>query len=68
MDDLTTESSFDSQGMWVIDVLDLYSDMLSMGVCIPGWKTSGRLVQELNVCTVVYKALMPDISLILNFN
>ena len=29
--------------------------MLSMGVCTTRqWQTSGRLVQELNVCTVPY--------------
>ena len=51
--DLTTESSFDSQASWVIDVLCLYSNMLSLGVCTTRhWQTSGRLVQELNVCTV----------------
>ena len=31
MDDLTTELSFDSQAMWVIDVLDLLFDMLLNG-------------------------------------
>ena len=31
-----------------------YFDMLSMGVCTTShWQTSGRLVQELNVCTVL---------------
>ena len=35
------------------DVLSLFSDMLSMGVCTTKhWQMSGRLVQELNVCTV----------------
>ena len=53
MDDLTTERSFDSQATWVIDVLGLFFDMLSMGVCINRhWQTSGQLVRELNVCTV----------------
>ena len=33
MDDLTTESSFESQATWVNDVLGLLFDMLSMGVC-----------------------------------
>ena len=29
--------------------------MLSMGVCTTGhWETTGRLVQELNICTVAY--------------
>ena len=49
---LTTERSFDLQAMWVIGVLRLYFDMLSMGVCtIRHWHTPGRLVQKLNVCT-----------------
>ena len=54
MDDLTTKRSFDSQAAWVIDVLGLFFDMLSMSVCTIGhWQTYGRLVQELNVdCTV----------------
>ena len=33
VDDLTAERNFDSQATWVIDVLDLFHDMLSMGVC-----------------------------------
>ena len=55
MDDLKTERSFSSQATWVIDVLGLFFDMLSMGVFKENrlWQTSGRLVQELNVCTVV---------------
>ena len=37
MDDLTNESSFDSRGTWVIDVLGLFfSDLLSIGVSKPG--------------------------------
>ena len=55
MDDLTTERSFDS----FIDVLGLYFDMLSMGVCTRFWQTSGRLVQELNVCTKKSLSLLP---------
>ena len=35
MDDLTTERSFDSKAMLVIDVLG-FLDMLSMGVVQPG--------------------------------
>ena len=31
--DLTTERSFDLQAMWVIRVLGLFLDMLSIGVC-----------------------------------
>ena len=54
MDDLTTERSFDSQVVCVIGVLGLLFDLLSTGVCTTRhWQTSSRLVQELNVCTVV---------------
>ena len=50
MDDLTSERSFNSQATGVIDVLGLSFDM---GVCATRhWQTPGRLVQELNVCTV----------------
>ena len=52
MDDPTTERIFDSQATWVIDVL-WYFLTLSMGVCTTRhWQTSGRLVQELNVCNI----------------
>ena len=52
MDDLTTESSFNSQATWVIMSLIYFFDMLSLGVCTTRhWQTSDRLVQELNVCT-----------------
>ena len=45
--------SFDSQATWVIGVFYLFHDMLSMNVCATRhWHTSGRLVQELNVCIV----------------
>ena len=45
MDDLTTERSFDSQATWVSTVLDLFVDMLSMGVCTTRhWQMSSRLV------------------------
>ena len=55
IDDLSTECSFDSQDTWVIDVLALFLDISSMGVCTTRhWQTSGRLVHELNVCTVLY--------------
>ena len=48
--DLTNERSFDSQPSWVID---LFLNMFCMGVCTTRHgQTSGRLVQELNVCTV----------------
>ena len=50
-DDLETEGSFDSQATWVIDLLGLL--LLSMGVnTTRHWQTYGRLLQELNVCTV----------------
>ena len=52
-DDLTAACSSDSQAMGAIDVLGLFFDMLSMDVCTTRhWHTSGRLVQELNVCSV----------------
>ena len=45
----------DSQGTWVVAVLGVFLDMLSRGVCTARhWQTSGRLVQELNVCTVLF--------------
>ena len=54
MDDLTTECCFVLQATWVIDVLGLILDMLSKCVCTTRhWQTTGRLVQALNVCTVV---------------
>ena len=47
MDDVTTERSFDSLATCVIDVLCLFFDMFSVGVCTTRhWQTSGRLVQE----------------------
>ena len=49
MDDLTTERSFDLQATWVIHVLVLFFNMLSTN---RHCRTSGRLVQELNVCTL----------------
>ena len=53
MDDLTTENTFHLQATWFIDVIVLYFDMLPIGLCTAvHWHTSGRLVQELNVCTV----------------
>ena len=63
MYDLTNERSLDSQGKWFIDVLGLFSDMLSMGVCTTRhWQTSGRLVQELNVCTVTFVRALSGIK------
>ena len=46
--------SYDLQATWVVDVqMAYFCDILSMGVCTTRhWKTSGRLVQELNACTV----------------
>ena len=52
IDDITTGSSVDRQATWVIDVLGLFLDMISMGVCTPrNWRISSRLVQEVNVST-----------------
>ena len=52
MYDLTTARNTDSHATWVIGVLGLFLDMLSMGVCTTThWQTSGRLVQKLNACT-----------------
>ena len=53
IDDFTTDSTFESQTTWVIDVLSLFFNMLSMEVCTTRhWQSSSQLVQELNVCTV----------------
>ena len=50
-DDLTTKRSYIYT--WVFDRHGLCFDMLSMGVCTTRpWQTPGRLVQELNFCTV----------------
>ena len=44
---------------WVIDVLGLLHDMLSMDTfSTRHWQTSGRLRQELNDCTVVFSHKM----------
>ena len=52
--DLTTERSFDIQATWVINVLDLFFDILSMGVCTARhWQTSSRQVQKLSACTLL---------------
>ena len=46
------EHSLDSQATWVT-VFGLFCGILSMGVCTTRhWQTTGRLVQDLNVCTV----------------
>ena len=53
MDISATKRGFDSKATWVIDVLGICFDMLSMGVYNTSqYQTSGRLVQELTVCTV----------------
>ena len=58
MDDLTTERSFDSLVTLVIDVRSLFYDVLSMDLGTTRHRqTSGRLVQKLNVCTVVVFSL-----------
>ena len=50
MDDLTIEHNFDSQVIWVID---LFLETISIGVFTTSDRsTSGRLVQELYICTV----------------
>ena len=41
---------FDPKATWVIDVLGLFFDMLSIGTS-KHWQTSGQL-QEINVCTL----------------
>ena len=53
MDDTTTELSIDFQATWVIDVLGIFFDLLSLGVCTTShWQMFGRLMQKLNVCTL----------------
>ena len=62
MDDHTTERSFVSQATWVIDMLGLFLDMFSIAVCSTRhWHTFGRLVQELNACTIL-KVLAKNIT------
>ena len=49
--DLTTERSFDLQVRWLFMCL---AYLLTCHVCTTRhWQKSGRLVQELNMCTVV---------------
>ena len=63
MDDLTTKRRFDSQATWVINVLGLFYDMLFMVVCTSRHShMPGRLVQELNVCTVDPRHCMTDLD------
>ena len=52
MDDLITERSFDSQASLVIRVLSLFFTLFSDVYQTKYWLWSGRLVQELNVCTI----------------
>ena len=55
MDYLQIERRFILLASYVkaIDVLGSFFNMLSVGFCTTRhWQTSGRLVQELNVCTV----------------
>ena len=53
MFNLTTEGTFHLQAKCVFDVLGLFLNLKSMVVCTTRHcQTSGRLVQELNVCTV----------------
>ena len=56
MDDLKTKRRVDKEATWVIDMLGLFLDMYSMGVCTTRqWQTAGRLVQEFDICTVHIK-------------
>ena len=51
--DRITKRSYDSQATWVIDMIGLFLDMLSIAVCTTRHKlTSARQVQELDVSTV----------------
>ena len=53
MNDLKTERNFDLQATFVISVLSLYIDVLTKGSCTTRHsQTSGRMVNESNVCTV----------------
>ena len=59
MHDLITECHSDWEVTWAIDVLGLFIDMLSICVCITMHsQTSGRLVQESNVCTVLSNQIL----------
>ena len=50
----TKLTNFDLQATWVIDVLGLSFTCYPWAFCTTRhWQMSGRLVQELNVCTVV---------------
>ena len=54
MYDLTPERNYDSQATRCIDVFSLFLfDISAMDACTAShWQTSGRLMQELNLCTV----------------
>ena len=53
MDDLATERNFDWKATWVIALHGLFFAMMSMDFWTTRhWQTSGRLMQELSVCTV----------------
>ena len=57
------ERSFDSKA-WLTFCAWPYFDILPMGVCIiKHWQTSGRLVQELNVCTMHAINVQKNISI-----
>ena len=46
------------QTIWTISVLSLSFDILSTGVCTTRhWQTSGQMVEEFNVCIVVWPGL-----------
>ena len=48
--DLTTDRSVNSQATWVIDVLGLFFDMLSMGYYTTRlWQTFTRIMQESDI-------------------
>ena len=62
MDDLKTKRNFDWEVTWALDVLGSFIDMLSICMCTTRhWQTSGRLVQEVNVCTIhsLWRSLWP---------
>ena len=52
MNDLTTERSFDWQATWVIDENDKFCCKVVRVSTTRHWQMSGRLVQELDVCSV----------------
>ena len=65
IDDLTSERSFDLQGMWVIGVFGLFSSNLPMGVYTTGnWQTGTGIkclyyrVWSVQVCIVYVRVLL----------